>query len=198
MRNPNPLFHWDGDTGIILDLRHRKTGFSPRETLGVRKCQSKDFKFWSPRTTTTTTSHSHHRFATLKRNDDTAILHNVSKETAIRVSFDKEKKTEEDYNAAASCYQFKRPLKEQNMSSSKRSEIHAQSREREEEEEARDLLLKLRIARLFELHRELAVCWQAVVDDGVWKQADGQTIVRKIIVHGLDILHSSSCSAEQQ
>jgi hypothetical protein len=105
----------------------------------------------------------------LKTNDDTAILHNVSKETAIRVSFDKEKKTEEGYNAAASCYQFKRPLKEQNMSSSKRSEIHAQSRERErerereeeeeeEEEEARDLLLKLRIARLFELHRELAVC----------------------------------------
>jgi hypothetical protein len=31
----------------------------------------------------------------LKTNDDTAILHNVSKETAIRVSFDKEKKTKE-------------------------------------------------------------------------------------------------------
>ncbi len=71
----------------------------------------------------------------MKTNDDTAILHNVSKETAIRVSFDKEKKTEEGYNAAASCYQFKRPLKEQNMSSSKRSEIHAQSRERERERE---------------------------------------------------------------
>jgi len=101
----------------------------------------------------------------LKKNDDTAIFHNVSKETAIRVSFDKEKKTEEGYNAAGSCYQFKRPLKEQNMNDSKRSENSCaverereREREEEEEEEERDLLLKLRIARLFELHRELAVC----------------------------------------
>jgi hypothetical protein len=87
----------------------------------------------------------------LKTNDNTAILHNVSKETAIRDSFDKEKKTDEGYNAAGSCYQFKRPLKEQNMNGSKRSENSCaveRSTEREREKKKKKKKKKKRVLRI--------------------------------------------------